>query len=76
VVRTGNTGQSGIIDARGRICETAPLDTETYTVATVSLTSQKTLYTHIGDIVPYLSLATLILIPLLHHMKESNKKKG
>jgi apolipoprotein N-acyltransferase len=77
VVRTGNTGLSGVIDAKGRVLETVPLDTEGYAIADVTLTSHKTLYTHMGDVVPYLSLASLVLIPLIHYYVEQRRtKKG
>ena len=76
VVRTGNTGQSGIIDAKGNARDLLPLDTETYGIATVSLSEGKTLYTHIGDVTPYLSLGFLILVPLLSRKRKNETTKG
>ena len=76
IVRTGNTGQSGIIDAKGNARDLLPLDTETYGIATVSLSEGKTLYTHIGDVTPYLSLGFLILVPLLSRKRKNETTKG
>ena len=64
VVRTANTGQSGVIDPYGRTVFAIPADTPAYGIASADLSTHTTLYTLIGDVFPPLCLAFLFSTPL------------
>lgn len=74
IVRTGNTGQSGVIDPHGNITLTIAPDQPGHGIATVSPSEELTVYTVIGEAFTYSSLLFLLAIPLFGRKK--NKKFG
>jgi apolipoprotein N-acyltransferase len=62
LARSSNTGISMAVDAYGRILAATPLFTETAIVRRLPMSSGRTIYGRIGDIIPILGL---ILAPLL-----------
>lgn len=61
-IRATNTGVSGIVDSRGRVTHQTQLYEDAVVNATVSLDTERTLYSYIGDIVGYLSLIFITFI--------------
>lgn len=74
VVRTGNTGQSGVLNSHGALVYAIPMDESAYGVFTVSLSNETTLYTALGDVFPCLCLAFLVFLPYYTHKKTSSKE--
>jgi apolipoprotein N-acyltransferase len=56
LLRSANTGISMIVDQFGRVLDEKPLFVETTLVSTVTVSSVRTLYRRIGDIIPIASL--------------------
>jgi len=57
VVRAANTGISGAVDPYGRVIETTPLFESAALTVDVRLLDHRTIYSYIGDVVAWLSLA-------------------
>lgn len=76
VVRTGNTGLSGVIDAYGNAEILVEPDEIGHGIATVDLRSATTVYNAVGEIFPLLLLGFLILLPLPWEKIKHHKKKG
>jgi apolipoprotein N-acyltransferase len=64
VVRAANTGISGAVDPYGRVLARTELFVPTVITADVRLTNARTLYSRIGDVVVWLSLALTVAIAL------------
>lgn len=64
VVRTGNTGISGVIDAYGRTQTEIPPDEIGHGISTLAKNGDVTLYTIVGDVFPLSLLFFLLLLPL------------
>ena len=63
LVRSANTGISGIVDPYGRVLERSDLQQETVLVGTARFLKDTTFYTQHGDVFAYASaVATLILL--------------
>lgn len=75
VVRTGNTGQSGVINSMGETVYTIPMDVEAHGISTVQLRDNTTVYTAVGEIFPYLCIGFLILAPIMDAKKKENKEE-
>ena len=76
VVRTGNTGQSGVIDECGRTVLSIEPDLSGHGIATVSLSEAETLYTRTGAVLPLLALLYLLSLPLLRKWESTKQTKG
>jgi apolipoprotein N-acyltransferase len=66
-VRAANTGISGFIDRRGRIHRRTELFRPAVEVMDVALTTERTVYNRVGDLVVWLAIAGLLvtLLPIL-----------
>ena len=64
IVRTGNTGLSGIVGEEGAVRILVEPDVKGHGIATVTLSGDMTVYTQMGDLFPVLLLAFLLLLPL------------
>jgi apolipoprotein N-acyltransferase len=62
VVRSANTGISGAVDPYGRTIATTPLFTPEAITVDVRLLDHRTIYSWIGDVVAWLSLAIAALV--------------
>ena len=76
VVRTGNTGLSGIIGCEGNARILVEPDQRGHGIATVSLQDGLTPYTQIGDAFPILLLAFLLLLPMPWQKCKNISKRG
>lgn len=78
VVRTGNTGLSGVIDAYGYASILVEPDQRGHGILTVEVTNDTTPYTNLGEIFPILLVAFLILLPIPWEGRKNKKseKKG
>lgn len=77
VVRTGNTGLSGVIDALGHANVLVESDQKGHGVMTVATTDRMTPYTVMGEIFPVTLVAFLLLLPLPWERRNNNSaKKG
>jgi apolipoprotein N-acyltransferase len=66
LVRAANTGISGIVDPYGRIVARSAIFTEAGIVGDVRLLKSRTIYSRIGDVVPYCAiLASLALLVMI-----------
>jgi len=54
LVRSANTGISGVVDPYGRTLLTTPLFEEAAVTADVRLIQSRTIYTYVGDVVAWL----------------------
>ena len=72
LLRAATTGISGFIDPYGRIITSSALDTQTHLTASISPKHKKTLYTRLGDWLPYLSLTLTLLFLILAFLKRKN----
>lgn len=61
MARAGNTGISAIINPKGQVVNIIPADTQGVLCCEISTTSQKTLYTQIGDIIVLPCIAIWII---------------
>ena len=79
LLRSANTGISMIVDQYGRVLSEKPLFVEATIVSKVTVSPIKTLYRHVGDIVPIASLllTTLLLTVTLYrtHRQETKQNK-
>lgn len=62
LLRSANTGISGVIDSNGRILATTPLFEKTVLLHAVAVDRTKTLYTLYGDIFSYICFVSAILL--------------
>jgi len=63
LVRSANTGVSGIVDPYGRVLEQTPIFQQAVVVGSVRFLQSSTFYTRHGDIVAYTSVVvTLVLL--------------
>lgn len=76
VARTGNTGYSIIIDKCGFVTAAVTPDESGYTVGTVHLSQEKTLYTRTGDLFVFTAALFLVLHPALCLIIRKRKKKS
>jgi apolipoprotein N-acyltransferase len=72
LVRAANTGISGIVDPYGRLVARSAIFTEAGIVGEVRLLEDRTIYSRIGDVVPYAAIAGSLLA-LLASMRVKNK---
>ena len=61
LARAANTGISGIIDPYGRVLVRTELFETAAVVAEARFVQARTLYSRIGDLIAYLSIATTLL---------------
>jgi apolipoprotein N-acyltransferase len=61
VVRSANTGKSGIINQRGDVLKETPWWQELAFRSTIQLSEQKTLYQYLGDYIGYLAVAGFLV---------------
>jgi apolipoprotein N-acyltransferase len=62
VVRAANTGISGAVDPYGRVIAATPLFEPAALTVDVRLLTSRTIYSRVGDVVVWLSLAVFVLI--------------
>jgi len=62
VIRTANTGISAIIDPYGKIVSETPIGVRTIIDGKAALRSDRTFYTHYGDVFAYLNVAFVIAL--------------
>lgn len=65
VVRAANTGISGAVDPYGRVLATTPLFTPLMVTADVRLLTSRTIYSRVGDVVVWVSLAATAAVVVL-----------
>ncbi len=65
LVRAANTGISGIVDPYGRIMARSAIFREAGLVGDVRLLTERTVYSRIGDVVPYSAIAASIALLLV-----------
>jgi apolipoprotein N-acyltransferase len=70
LLRAANTGVSAVIDARGRVLQTLPLDTDGVIDAIVPPALPRTLYTRTGDLPATILLLLAILALTLRRPRE------
>ncbi len=76
LARTGNTGYSMLINEKGECLSAAPIDESAYTVNTLPVIAEETLYTKIGDLFVYLCGAFIIIYPASAFIYDKAKKGG
>ena len=57
LARAANTGVSGFVDPYGRVLQTSPLFEQAALVQDVAFITRRTVYTRVGDLIAWLSLA-------------------
>ena len=62
LVRSANTGISGIVDPYGRVIARSAIFKEAGIVGTVRLLSEQTMYAKLGDVVAYVAIAVTIVM--------------
>jgi apolipoprotein N-acyltransferase len=62
LIRAANTGISGVVDPYGRTVLTTPLFEEAAVTADVRLLEGRTIYSYLGDVIAWLSLAVAAFI--------------
>jgi apolipoprotein N-acyltransferase len=70
VVRAANTGISGAVDPYGRVLARTDLFVPTAIAVDVRLIDTRTVYSHIGDVVVWFSLAIVGLVLIADRMKK------
>ena len=75
VVRTGNTGHSGVINAKGEVTLSIKPDFPGYGIATVTTSNALTLYTVIGESFALLLLLLLPILPFLGKKENENLQR-
>ncbi len=75
LARTGNTGYSVIIDSYGRITAAVTPDESGYTVGTITMSKDETLYTKTGDLPVFTAALFLVLHPILCFILLRRKNK-
>ncbi len=76
IVRAASTGTSTVISPNGQVLtQIAPL-TEGYTTYDVYALSDRTLYTYVGDLVAYISLAFVVGVVSFNIVNHFKNKKG
>jgi apolipoprotein N-acyltransferase len=60
IVRSANTGISSIIDPNGEILDTEKALVEGYAIADVSARGDRTLYSYVGNLIVWMSMAFVI----------------
>jgi apolipoprotein N-acyltransferase len=73
IVRCANTGVSGFISPTGESLLEAPQYTQIGIVADVPTLSTKSLYTHLGDWLPYVSVGLTIVLLLFAFFKKNKQ---
>ena len=64
LARAANTGVSGFVDPYGRVLQASPLFEPAALVQDVAFISQRTVYTRVGDLIAWLSLAFTVTVLL------------
>ncbi len=72
VLRAANTGVSAVIDAKGRVLDELPLNTEGYLDAALPKALPKTIYAKNGDLPLAIVIVLLLLIGLLRWGRETD----
>lgn len=73
ILRSANTGLTGLLDERGRTVEEIPIKEEGVLVAEATLSDDMTLYTRIGNLFVYVSIGLLTLGVIGKIMGAGNK---
>jgi apolipoprotein N-acyltransferase len=74
IVRSANTGISGVIDAKGKILQKTKWDEEICITANVNLNSQTTFYSQFGNYVGRISIFISILFLTISFVKNKLQK--
>ena len=74
IVRSANTGISGVIDENGRILQKTKWDEEVCVSTTVSTNDRVTFYSQFGDYIGRLSVFLAVLLLIISFVKEKLKK--
>ena len=61
IVRSANTGVSSIIDPNGEILDTEKALVEGYVIADVAAREDRTLYSYVGNLMVWMSMAFVVL---------------
>ncbi len=76
LARAANTGISGIIDPYGRVLVRTKLFETAAVVAEARFVQSQTLYARIGDLIAFISIATVLLALLVAYQGSMRKAKG
>jgi apolipoprotein N-acyltransferase len=76
VVRSANTGRSGIINSRGDVLKETGWWKETAFAATIQLNDKRTLYQSIGDVLGYVAAAGLFALLAMRVARIFRKKRS
>ena len=74
IVRSANTGISGVIDAKGKILQKTKWDEEICITANVNLNSQTTFYSRFGNYIGRISIFISILLLTISFVKNKLEK--
>jgi apolipoprotein N-acyltransferase len=61
-INCGNTGITSIVNYRGEVINSMPIETEGYIIDTVYASSGRSVYSYIGNLFVYLCVATVISV--------------
>lgn len=61
-INCGNTGITSIVNYRGEVISSMPIETEGYIIGTVYASSGRSVYSYIGNLFVYLCVATVITV--------------
>jgi apolipoprotein N-acyltransferase len=75
-VRVANTGISGFVDPRGRYHERTGLFEQAVEVWDVPLTTRRTVYARVGDVVAWLAIAALLAAVLVAWIAPRRSERG
>lgn len=70
IVRSANTGISSIIDSNGEVLDTKGALVEGYVLAEISALDGRTLYSYVGNLIVWLSMAFVVISALCVKRKE------
>ncbi|KPK67423.1 hypothetical protein AMJ87_13380 [candidate division WOR_3 bacterium SM23_60] len=73
LARCSNTGISMVVDRYGRIQQETRLFREAYITSTVVIQSEKTVYQHLGDVVPIVSLLLVAVVVVFRARKHTTR---
>jgi apolipoprotein N-acyltransferase len=74
VIRAANTGISGFVDSRGRILTASEIFVRGHYSAEVALSSEETLYSRTGDVLPAFCAAVAMALLLAGFRRERSKR--
>lgn len=75
IIRSANTGKSGIINERGDVVKETGWWIEQSFSSTIQLSSRKTLYQYLGDYIAYFSTMGLLVFLIMIFLKPFLKRK-